>query len=94
MHVTVSGLGTQYLPLAQQASIQYRADPAPAQSGRKVTFEVEVPAAPPPSGKGKQVELPTRCVVSSGEFATGTIYARGEGLAGNVIKMEFYTPLR
>jgi hypothetical protein len=40
------------------------------------------------------VEFPVRSVISSGELGQGVIYARCEARAGNVIKMEFYTPLR
>jgi hypothetical protein len=91
VHVTNFGLGAQYLPLVEQASITYSVATPKGRTGTQVKVDVLIPKGTDSSGK--DVKFPTRSVVSSGEHGQGVIYARGEGQAGSAIKMEFYIPL-
>ncbi len=85
VYVTNGALGVQHLPAVELASIA--TDVSPAGGGTRVRMRVLVPDDPFASG------FPTRTVVSTGPFATGTIHARASGSSGQPMAMTFTLPL-
>lgn len=85
LYVTDSALGVQHLPAVQVASIT--ADVGPAGGGTLVHVHVLVP------GDAFDGHFPTRSVVSTGPFATGTIEATAGGFSGQTMAMAFTLPV-
>jgi len=85
VYVTDSALGAQHLPAVQLASIT--ATVSPAGNGTLIHMQVLVP------GDGFDGHFPTRSVVSTGPFATGTIYATASGYSGQTMAMTFTLPM-
>jgi len=85
VYVTDSVLGLSHLPAVQLARIT--ADVSPAGGGTRVHVQVLVP------GDAFDPFFATRSTVSTGPFATGTIYATASGFSGQPMAMTFTLPL-
>ncbi|MDQ3701040.1 MAG: hypothetical protein M3442_08995 [Chloroflexota bacterium] len=84
LHVTNYGQGMENLPYIQQARIAGQTVRAKAH-GEKTKVEVLVYIPSAPSGK----RFKTRSVISTGEYAAGTVYDESKGLSGELTKLEF-----
>lgn len=85
VYVTNGALGVQHLPAVQLASIA--TDVSPAGGGTLVRMHVLIP------GDAFDSAFPTRSVVSTGPFATGTIHAQASGSSGRSMTMTFTLPV-
>ncbi len=85
VYVTNGAYGLVHLTSLETAQISYRAEPAHRHgSGTDVVIQVTVPNDLFGSG------YPVSSTVSSGPFATGTIYATAAGSAGSPATLSFY----
>jgi len=85
VYVTDSGLGVQHLPAVQLANITTNVSPTAGNT--LVRVQVVVP------GDALDAHFSTRSVVSTGPFATGTIYATANGFSNQAMTMTFTLPV-
>jgi hypothetical protein len=84
LHVTNYGQGLENLPYVQQARIVGQTVRVTGQ-GEQTKVEVLVYIPSSPSGK----QFKTRSVISTGEFAAGTVYDESNGVSGKLTKLKF-----
>lgn len=84
LHVTNYGEGLQNLPYVKQAQIVGQTARG---NGRDELTKVEVMVYIPNDSAGRRFK--TKSVISTGEFATGTVLDEVKGTSGQVRKLQF-----
>jgi hypothetical protein len=82
VYVDNGAYGTEHLAAAQAAQMAYAVKPVQSGRATMVTLTSVVPCDPTGT-------YPTRAIVSTGPYATGTIYGQDSGTCGQPMSIRF-----